>query len=649
MHGYRPEIDGLRTFAILPVILYHLKITFGSTQFFAGGFLGVDVFFVISGFLITKLLLDELTTSNEINIWRFYVRRARRILPALILVIIASSVAGYLILLPSELERYTMSALAALGFFSNIFWYFELGDYGAQPGLLQPLLHSWSLAIEEQFYLVFPLLLWLLRPPANWQRSFWILIGLLLLSLSLSELSTALNREMSFFSPISRAWELLAGSVLALWLQKQPSLPYSNGIIGLWIPKLALTLMVLSMVAIDLPAVAHPGLVTVPTVLATAALIAYARPTEAVTCLLSSRPMVLIGKWSYSLYLWHFPIFAYGRLYTFGTPDTFDKVLWIVLTFVCAIAGFYVVEQPFRHRIGSRLFAVTLSASCVAVLIFAVLGSQDMLKSQRNADLAALYGVNEFDNRALQDATWRWLDRIAGGTGRITNDYAHTPSPHETTALWFDDPEKTAVMIVGNSHSKDMFNALYANESAFPGLAFARFGMDARFPDQDKARLFASPNFERSDVVMISARYGRGPYDRLRGFVEEIRAHGKDVVIVGSTAEFLSAGNLPIFDLFLRRNAGSAPIEEVNGIAYRSQAPHIAEINRDLRKLAEELDIPFLSRVELICPPGNGRCTLVTPDGRKTMYDAQHWTLEGAAYFGRLAAETGWLDPITER
>ena len=153
---YRPEIDGLRSLAVLSVIVYHLKIVIGNGYLLPGGFLGVDLFFVLSGYLITKILLIELGETGRLDMGQFYLRRARRILPPLLLVIFVSIPAAWAILLPTELLRFSESLMASLFFLSNFFWFFTSSEYGAQSGLLQPFLHTWSLAIEEQFYMSHP-------------------------------------------------------------------------------------------------------------------------------------------------------------------------------------------------------------------------------------------------------------------------------------------------------------------------------------------------------------------------------------------------------------------------------------------------------------------------------------------------------------
>lgn len=371
--NYRPELDGLRSLAVMPVIIYHLKIPVAGGHLFSGGFLGVDIFFVISGFLISRIILDELRETGRFSVANFYARRARRILPALILVILATMLAGHWLLTPSEMARLGQAVLATLGFVSNFYWFETLGQYGAQSGLLQPLLHTWSLAIEEQFYLVFPLLLLVLAPARRPGLALGVILALFLASLLAAELATRADRSFSFFSPASRAWELLAGTLMAMVLTFFPGRGWPGPVLVRLLPKAGLAVLVVSMLAVDLAAVIHPGLVTLPAVLATAAIIWCARPGEGVTRLLSSPPLVAIGKLSYSLYLWHFPIFAFGRLGLVDQPGPADMALWLGLTGLCAMAGHVLVERPLRFGTPMPAFALTGGASLAAVAVLVIL------------------------------------------------------------------------------------------------------------------------------------------------------------------------------------------------------------------------------------------------------------------------------------
>nr|WP_245216584.1 acyltransferase family protein [Sagittula salina] len=648
--SYRPEIDGLRTIAVVPVILYHLKIPIAGGTLLPGGFLGVDVFFVISGFLITQILLAERERTGRFSLWRFYQRRARRILPALLMVMLASAVAAWAIMQPDELRRFSESAVAALAFVSNIFWYFRLGEYGAQSGLMQPMLHTWSLAIEEQFYLVFPLLLMAL-PVRQPRLVAGVLIGLLLASLILAQATTLWNHDLSFFSPVSRAWELLAGALLAVAARRLPgrALPAWGGL-GRLLPALALAVLLASMALVHLPEVDHPGLVSLPTVLATMVLLWFTRPSEPVTRLLSLPPVVYIGKLSYSLYLWHFPIFAFGRLCAVDLPGPLDWAAWVLLTLACSIAGYHLVERRFRFDVGNRALAATLLVSVALVVGFAGLVREtNLLVRERDGDLVALYGANEMDNKKLAARSWSILDQLAGDEKIRGTKAARGPSRDESTRNWFTAPEALHVLIVGNSHSKDLFNALHLNAEAFPGMQFARFGMATAFPEDQRRTLYAAPNFAAADVVLIAPRYADDYAARLPGFIAELQERGKRVALVDNTAEVVSPGTLPIVDWFIHRYRATPEPDAINGRAYKAESSKPKRTNAVLAQIAGRAGEPLLSRRELLCDDAAQRCTVLTPEGRKAMYDYGHWTLEGAAHFGALAAERDWLAPLRDQ
>ena len=209
---YRPEIDGLRAIAVFAVILYHAEFNFGSYNPFKGGFIGVDVFFVISGYLITSILLREMS-EGKFNFTRFYERRARRILPALFTVMSASLPFAYYTMLPKAVIEYAGSILSVLAFGSNI-WFWREDSYWAAPSALKPFLHTWSLSVEEQFYVFFPIILLLLYKFAQRYITAIFAFGFLF-SLLLSHFGSAYFPKATFFLLPTRAWELLAGVVLA--------------------------------------------------------------------------------------------------------------------------------------------------------------------------------------------------------------------------------------------------------------------------------------------------------------------------------------------------------------------------------------------------------------------------------------------------
>ncbi|MEL6566067.1 MAG: acyltransferase family protein [Pseudomonadota bacterium] len=638
---YRPEIDGMRAIAVGAVIIYHLKIDWGGdSALMAGGFLGVDLFFVLSGFLITGILIDEFRKTGRISIAQFYWRRARRILPPLLLVMLASLPAAWALLLPSELERFTLSLVAALAFVSNIFWFFELSEYGAQSGLLQPFLHTWSLAIEEQFYLVFPPLLIVMLRYLTLVRVMWVVAGLTLIGLVVAAITTVLHPAFSFYAPSSRAWEMLAGALLAV-ISRQYSARAQGGLYR-FVPALSLGVLVWAFFSQDLVEMRHPGIDTLPVILATCGLIRCADTREPVTRLLSSAPMVWVGKLSYSLYLWHFPVFAFGRIMSVGVPGPLEMAAWLVITLALSVAGYHLVEKPFRFRVGPRPFAAaTLVALLPVAGITALSLNSDGASSGRAQALAALYGPNEIDNSKLAHASWGLIDARFPDED-IGSWNAQRASVSGTTKLWFEREGSRKVLLVGDSLSKDVYNAFTLNAELFPEHEFARFNLHRRSLDEDLATLRSTPNFASADVIMIAPNYYREYRRALATMLDAVGGQGKDVIVLGNTAKFNAGGAQPLFDWYLIKSGDRAALADLNGLAPKYEDERSKVQNEVIREMAEAAGAQYLSRRDLVCPSETS-CTLITEDGLKTMYDGLHWSLAGAALFGRRAAEAGWL------
>ncbi len=363
---YRPEIDGLRALAVAAVILYHLKVELFGWTLLPGGYLGVDVFFVISGYLISRILLERLEQTGRLGLQDFYARRARRILPALAVVLLASTVAGWYLLLPTDYREFSSSALAAVLSVANLFFYFGQTEYGAADNLTIPLLHTWSLGIEEQFYLLFPLICLVV---VKWFRRWLpgIFVAGFLVSLLLAEYASSRHHVANFYLPPTRAWEFLAGTLVYLLERRRPlkQLPRIAGALA----ASSLVVLVVSTSGLD-SSTRHPGVATFPVVLASGALILFSAAGSPLRRLLGGWIMTWVGRISYSLYLWHFPVFVFGRYYN-DSPGVADKALWLSATLLLSLATYFAVEQPLRSRsrVGPAGFSLVLALLCGGVLV----------------------------------------------------------------------------------------------------------------------------------------------------------------------------------------------------------------------------------------------------------------------------------------
>lgn len=364
--SYRPEVDGLRAIAVTSVLLYHADLKVAGKGLLPGGFLGVDVFFVISGYLIAALLLKELQARGAVSFAGFYERRARRILPALFLVMLASMPFAWWYLLPPELAGFSESILYALAFASNGFFHFSGLEYGATASEYLPFLHTWSLAVEEQFYLLFPLLLLL-----AYRISRDHLVGLTTLgivgSILLAHWGSSAHQSANFYLLHSRAWELFAGVLLAV-MESRAGRRVPAGEWSKTLPMAGLGLIAYALIFYD-KGVAHPSLLTLVPIIGVCLVIWFSQADDLATKVLSTRGFVAVGLISYSLYLWHYPVFAFSRITSLSVSRA-DKVVWILASFALAVATFYAVERPFRNRqkIGPKAFWLTLGGALAAIV-----------------------------------------------------------------------------------------------------------------------------------------------------------------------------------------------------------------------------------------------------------------------------------------
>lgn len=334
---YRADIDGLRAIAVLVVVLFHAG--FGCS----GGFVGVDVFFVISGYLITSLIWKDLE-SNKFTFTNFWARRARRIVPPLVVLTIITIIAGWFILLPSDFKSLGRATAAQSIFGANVHYWLDSGYFSPNADE-KPLLHTWSLAVEEQFYLIVPFLLWIMY---KLKRSRWTVISILgagfIISLALSIYGVSKFPSATFYLLPTRAWELLTGSILAflpvfIVPRLLREISAFSGLLLILIPVFLYTA--------ETP---FPGLAALLPCLGTALLIYINQSKTTISSILSARPIVFIGLISYSLYLWHWFFLSYGKYLSLEVIPTQIRLLLVAASFIFAVLSWKYVETPFRKR-----------------------------------------------------------------------------------------------------------------------------------------------------------------------------------------------------------------------------------------------------------------------------------------------------------
>jgi peptidoglycan/LPS O-acetylase OafA/YrhL len=427
---YRADIDGLRALAVLAVVFYHFQIAP-----FTGGFVGVDVFFVISGYLITSLIHGEML-SGGFSLTRFYERRLRRILPALFLMMLVTTALAGSVLFPQDLMHYARS-LVATAFFGSNFYFWSAVDYFDIIAERKPLLHTWSLAVEEQFYLLYPALFWFLRSAS--QRKLVHIVGaIFLLSLGASIWALRFAPASDFYLLPFRAWELMLGAMLAL----SPIKNSGRTCTALAWSGLALLLFSIFAFSVDTP---FPGEYAVLPCIGAACLI-YAGQQTIVGRALSLRPVVFIGLISYSLYLWHWPLLVFARYVVLRDLLVWEKLALIILAGMIAILSWAYVENPFRTlgKIPSRIL-LPLAGSGIGIFIIASIAGEFSRGLPQRFDSTF---------RTLVEATVRMPDQC---------QTPHAVGSHRLCRVGRQDITPATFVIWGDSHAPTILPALIDN------------------------------------------------------------------------------------------------------------------------------------------------------------------------------------------
>jgi peptidoglycan/LPS O-acetylase OafA/YrhL len=442
---FRPDIEGLRAIAVLAVLLFHVGLPFA-----AGGFIGVDVFYVISGFLITGLLLREGEETGKVDLLRFYARRMRRLLPAALVVIVATLVASALIVTPLRLTEIAGDAAAAALYVANFAFAIDAADYLAEQAP-SPLLQYWSLAVEEQFYLVWPLILLVATRIFSLRFVGWFILVLAIVSFGLSLYWTEASQAWAFFSPFTRAWELAAGALIAVGLLRIPGrAPRASAAVAVWLG-LALIIVAIFLINRETP---FPGVAAMLPVLGAVLVIVGGVSGRTLPGRLLGNPVFrYLGRISYSLYLWHWPILILIPI-AIGSDELVVRIGLAGVAIVVAAISTELIEQPFRRS--SALAARSsgsvkwgLSASvAVAVVALIMSGVISIPTPWLSPDpvVVELAGVRDDKSRVRADGCM----------------LTYTQSKPKTDCVYGDPDGAKSAFLLGDSHAAQWFPALDA-------------------------------------------------------------------------------------------------------------------------------------------------------------------------------------------
>ena len=644
---YRPEIDGLRAIAVAAVILFH-----AGFALFSGGFVGVDVFFVISGFLITSIIVEELKTGR-FSVLRFYERRARRILPALFMVMAACIPFAYRLLSPDDLKDFAQSLAAICLFASNVLFWGESGYFDTQAEL-KPLLHTWSLAVEEQFYVVFPLLLL-----AAWRLGRVVLLSLIgaiaVVSLFISVDEVRNFPSAAFYLLPSRAWQLLVGALASFvadrWQAadvRQPAVRLAGEAVG-WG---GVVMIVLALFLFD-ERTPFPGLNAALPTIGTALVLLCASDRTSVGRMLAWRPLVGLGLISYSAYLWHQPLFAFTKHALLADLPTDLAIVLCAATIVLACLSWRYIEQPFRDRsLISRGAVFALSA--VGMAAFVGLGFIGHRMSDRITQIR-LQSVEP----ALR-SQFRTRESLVADRNAFVAQFLPEAGKDFST-----DQATKKVLILGDSVSEDLYSALLVNSELFPGIEFRRLMLDepcmqaaahlvaaGELPaaiDEKTCRaalerLRDGPLLKAADVIVLCSNWPRyithSTHEGGIALAEALAARGRQVRIVGlmSIQEASSTAFLAI--------KNGLTVEQSNAVAYHTvQRSKIDKPNADARGVAGRFEnVRYLDKEAVFCDDDAKSMLLYDADGQMVFADNFHLTTVGGRYFGRQIAARRWFD-----
>jgi len=423
---YRAEIDGLRALAVVPVILFH-----AGFELFSGGFVGVDVFFVISGYLITTILIEDIE-NKRFSIVNFYERRARRILPALFFVMLVCIPFAWMWMLPNQMKDFSQSLVAVSLFASNILFWRESGYFDAAAEE-KPLLHTWSLGVEEQYYVLFPIFL-ILAWRFGRNRVFWLIVVMAAISLLLSEWGWRNRPTANFYLAPTRAWELFAGSIAAFVVQKQGV--QKNNALAL----LGLVVIVFSIFFYD-ETTPFPSVYSLVPVLGVVLLVLYADKETLAAKFLSTKVFLGIGLISYSAYLWHQPLFAFARIRMQNEHSLVVMAVLSIASLALAFLSWRYIEKPFRDRrkIGrSTVFVGSLfGISCLIII-----GQFGIYKD----------GFRERYNDVLAHLEWMSLGERADIVGTPCVSFSDSGYPNLELCEYGDISSEDILITYGDSH-----------------------------------------------------------------------------------------------------------------------------------------------------------------------------------------------------
>ena len=605
--SYRYDIDGLRAIAVLAVVAYHI-----IPWVFPGGYVGVDVFFVISGYLITRNIWKELE-ADTFSFSNFYAKRIRRLFPALMVVLLFCAVVVLLVGLPDETHLFGLSAISATLYVSN-HYFLSLNSYFDSSLEANPLLHTWSLSVEEQFYLVFPVFFLLLFRMAR-KKATLIITLVLAVSLIGSEILVRVSEPTAFFIAPARFWQFLAGSILAL----NPSKKMLPSIVMEVIGWLGMGLILFSIVAFS-EFTPFPGLSAIMPTLGTVCLLyAGQRSGLLLGSLLKNNISRFFGNISYSLYLWHWPLIVFYKLELSPSPSTLERYALVAVSIMMGYLSWQFIEQPFRRfsvkHYRRRIYVSGALTSMALILIGVWFVTTDGFRSRYSTEQLAYVDYLDYDADTLFRADTCFLTSNVEGASAFSEE------------VCLDiDPRRPNILLLGDSHAAQYIAAF---EKVMPQAAFSQITASGcrpliNYEGAKRCTELMKKAFEeymprkKFDAIVLAGRWEKDDLYILPETINYLNTVTEQVIVLGPVIEYSQA--LP------RILAKNGLDEEV--IESSRRYALIKSIDEHVDRVLDPLDVDYYSILEIMCP--KAACWLQTSDGMPVQFDASHLTYQAA-------------------
>ncbi len=622
---YRADIDGIRALAVVAVVIYH-----AFPEVLRRGFLGVDIFFVISGFLITRIISEELH-ENRFSIGRFYARRVIRIFPALVVVSSCSLIGGWVLMLPIEFQQLGEHMIGSVLFLSNIQFWLETG-YFDKAAELKPFLHLWSLGVEEQFYVIWPVLL-MYAARAN-ARPLKLVATITILSFLARALLVLQDPSAAFYWPFGRFWELMLGASIALGRNTGGSLHAVTYKYRAWKPlgpAFGLSLIIFSITAGDDTGRIPFWWELLPTV-GTWMIIYFGGNGWISRAVLGNRGMVQIGRVSYPLYLWHWPLLSFLRIYCEGTPSVWSRIITIFFSLGLAYITYVAIERPIRF---SRHRSAQVSLLCTSLVTLGLIGvviHQNVGFPSRIPEPLRKYVSAKYDWAAGARVGQCWLSATEPFNGFLPACFENRRPGRNNVLIWGDSHAARLYVGVSTVYGKDLDIGQLTRDRCAPIKSVCVesnnyvLSLIEKNPP-DLVIMFAVWN-------LYSSNYAAGDEARrIRDTIRTLKRSGvREVLVIGPAPQWTA--DLPrILTTVWRRDF---PLHTLPVFIKSHLKKMPFEVDRQLEDIVSSEPAEYISLIKLLCNKG-GCLTRINdnPEGLMTA-DYGHLTMAGAEFVARL-------------